>query len=205
MHNEAPAAEHLDAPTTKHQVAPAQEGHGTSWVMKFLFHEICKWFQKTEIPKDFPSGWCNNKKSLRKWTMILLIWSMIQTGSPKHETNIDPACKHMRFEYLKTMAILSPLTAGMIVKSDILIIWKIQFHFGFNDIIEFISFFWWSFESVKKSWIVLLAILLHSGVWSYKKFQKYAEYLSQVKIGTLFYFRILFHYQSAEFLEQYWL
>ena len=63
VHNEAPAAEHLDAPTTEHQVAPAQEGHETSWVMKFIFYEICKWFQKTEISKDFPFGWCNQTAS----------------------------------------------------------------------------------------------------------------------------------------------
>ena len=31
------------------------------WVMKFLFHEIFKWFQKTETPKDFTFGWCNQK------------------------------------------------------------------------------------------------------------------------------------------------
>ena len=30
-----------------------------SW--NLLSHEICKWFQKTEIPKDFTFGWCNQK------------------------------------------------------------------------------------------------------------------------------------------------
>ena len=39
----------------------SSKGHETSWVMKFLFHEICKWLQNIEIPKDFTFGWCNQK------------------------------------------------------------------------------------------------------------------------------------------------
>ena len=57
MHHEAPVTkhqddsgtEHQDDSGTEHQDSQAQEYHETSKVMKFLFHEICKWFKKTEI------------------------------------------------------------------------------------------------------------------------------------------------------------
>ena len=52
-------------------------------------------------------------KFLRKWIIFLVIWSMIHTGSPRHEMNIDPASVQTIFKYHKTMAIHSPLTAGI--------------------------------------------------------------------------------------------
>ena len=77
-------------------------------------------------PQRF-SVWVTQLNCLRKWIIFLLIWSMIQTGSPRHKMNIDPASTQTRFKYHKTMFILSPLTAGMIVKSGIFIIWEIYF------------------------------------------------------------------------------
>ena len=104
MHHEASAATPRCS-IAEHQDAPAQEGHETSWVMKFLFHEICKWFQKMEIPKDFPSGWCNQTASESELCFYWFDpWFKLVLRDMKR-TLILPT--QTRFKYHKTMAIFS--------------------------------------------------------------------------------------------------
>ena len=82
-----------------------------------LSHEILVSWNLQMISEDRnPKGfyvWMMQPKASESELYILVIWSMIQTGSQRHETNIDPASVQTMFKYYKMMAIHSPLTAGI--------------------------------------------------------------------------------------------
>ena len=74
----------LQPPNTKMLQLKKAMKSPESW--NFCFMKICKWFQKTEIPKDFSSEWCNQKASESElyfcwfdpWFKLVL-WGMKRT------------------------------------------------------------------------------------------------------------------------------
>ena len=126
-------------------------------------------------------------KSLRKWIIFLVIWSMIQTGFPRHETNIDPASVQTMFKYHKTMAIHSPLTAGI----DYCYLSHDIFHFIRNFINLIILSLWYL-----TSWVVFI-LLRFWVIFVWKLIP--ISWLCKIKIKFFICYNILLHFKYFSF------